>query len=416
MRLQSARLRQGCEERRYSIPGNLAYVGDRVPRRGCFCPAPLRRLSRVWRRRTVCEAAFAATAIRPAGCADILPPGAPRGFRQCRCSCPCGQARRRVPGSSVGTCSIFQRMGARIFQTSIDSRERSPPPAMPATSPPVRVQENPEGHGDHALWKMLDTVSEHGNPGMLSFFVHGIVRRREFRIGECADGHGNHPRHPVGDIGHRGTAARAKPEGRARAALANHGPRAERAGHFDMVFGPAGLGGKGAPASLLAVQAMTDRHAHRVSRAFRPQLATATGCDASSHRVRLQLECWRAPYPVSDAAATFSLGATTLLKPRDCYSVEFTDPTLRAATMRKYRGPRSPETPQCRTMIVESSSPVRSASSRSAMSRHELATRIHPCWVALPSVDWAASSSASRTFSKIRSRIRHLPLSGGNIC
>src|SRR6185503_5746939 len=98
------------------------------------------------------------------------------------------------------------------------------------------------------------------------------IGRREIRVGEGADRDGDQARHPVDDIEERGTANGAELKGSAAAAVADAGPFLMLAGHFDLVLGLEGLGSERTPRALLALEAMTDRHADRVARAGGPQL------------------------------------------------------------------------------------------------------------------------------------------------
>ena len=132
--------------------------------------------------------------------------------------------------------------------------------------------------------EMRDRIPDHVDPAMLATFENRILGDRKQRIGKGPDRDRDQVRHAVIEERHGGSAHAAKPEGARAAIVLDITPFGKIADDLDPTFGPSRLRCKYATRSLLAVQAMTDRHTDGLTLATNPQLSAVACGKALSHR------------------------------------------------------------------------------------------------------------------------------------
>src|SRR5262245_55765656 len=100
---------------------------------------------------------------------------------------------------------------------------------------------------------------------MLAVLVDGKARAGKIGIGEGANRHGDDTRPAFDHISEGRSAMGAEAIGGAMAAVGDALPGLRLARDGDLVLGPACLRGKGAAGTLLAIEAMAHRNAHRLA-------------------------------------------------------------------------------------------------------------------------------------------------------
>src|SRR5687767_10724620 len=122
---------------------------------------------------------------------------------------------------------------------------------------------------------MLDIVAGDGDPCMLAYLPDREFRRWELGVCKSAHRHRGDAGPSVDHVGNRRPAGRAEAAGDAAAAVGGLHPFAIFARHDDLIIGPARLHRKGAPAALLAIEAVAHRDTHRIALAGRTELPAA---------------------------------------------------------------------------------------------------------------------------------------------